>query len=135
MAHAVEFTGQLTRAEVDASFVAQPLRRSRRVGRASATSSPKRRLSDGRVIASSIPPFEDLVRENETGWRVPVEDVDGWAAALSGALRDRDRARAMGRAGAAWIRTISEPGAVAGMTIAAHEHAIDRCRTGRRAGQ
>ncbi len=58
------------------------------------------------VIASAIGGARELVRENETGLRVPPRDADALARALSRLIQDRDEARRMGAAGRA--RMVSE---------------------------
>ena len=135
VAHAVELTGQL-----DGAGVADQLRRAtvcafpsrwesfgNVVAEASATGRP--------VVASAIPPFQELVADGETGWTVPGDDVDAWAAALIALLSDRERAGAMGRAGADRVAGIADPGRVAELALAAHEHAIERFEQGERAGR
>ena len=134
VAHAVELTGQL-----DAEGVADQLRRAtvcafpsrwesfgNVVAEASATGRP--------VVAAAIPPFRELVADGETGRIVPGEDIDEWAAALIELLSDHARAGAMGQAGAARVAGIADPGRVAELALAAHEHAIERFRRGERAG-
>jgi glycogen(starch) synthase len=85
------------------------------------------------VVTSAIAPFSDLVEDGVTGLRVPLEDAGGWADALVALLTDRDRARAMGAAGAARVGRISDPALVAAETLEAHRHAAERFRSHRRA--
>jgi glycosyltransferase involved in cell wall biosynthesis len=135
VAHAVELTGQL-----DTEGVADQLRRAtvcafpsrwesfgNVVAEASATGRP--------VVAAAIPPFRELVADGETGRIVPGEDIDQWAAALIELLSDHARAGAMGQAGAARVAGIADPGRVAKLALAAHEHAIERFGRGERAGR
>jgi glycosyltransferase involved in cell wall biosynthesis len=135
VAHAIELTGQL-----DSDGVADQLLRAtvcafpsrwesfgNVVAEASATGRP--------VVASAIPPFEELVADGETGRIVPPEDVDAWAEALIELLTDGERAGAMGKAGANRVAGIAEPGRVADLALAAYEHAIERFRRGERAAR
>jgi glycosyltransferase involved in cell wall biosynthesis len=135
VASAIELTGQL-----DRDGVADQLRR------ASVCAFPSRWESFGNVVAeasatgravvaSPIPPFRELVDDGVTGRIAALADSDAWAAALIELLRDRDKAAAMGKAGAAHVARISEPGHVADLAIAAHQHAIERWRRGERAGR
>ena len=135
VSHAVELTGQL-----EPSGVAEQLRR------ATVCAFPSRWESFGNVVAeasatgrpvvvSAIPPFRELVGDGETGRIVAGEDIDGWAAALTEILSDRARAGAMGQAGAARVAGIADPGRVAELALAAHEHAIRRFERGERAGR
>ncbi len=133
--HAVELTGQLDRDGVE-----------RELRRATVCAFPSRWESFGNVVAeasavgrpvvvSPIAAFRDVVANRVTGEVAPLGDADAWAAALIGLLRDRDRARAMGEAGAAHIAAISDPARVADLALDAHDHAIERWRTGERAGR
>ena len=135
VAHAVELTGHLDRDDV-----ADQLRR------ASVCAFPSRWESFGNVVAeasavgrpvvvSPIAPFRELVEDGVTGRIVPLSDTDAWAAALIDVLGDRERADAMGQAGAERIARISEPARIADLTLAAHEHAIERWRRGERAAR
>jgi glycogen(starch) synthase len=85
------------------------------------------------VVTSTIPPFEELVDDGVTGRRVPLDDRDGWAAALTEALTDPARSAAIGRAGSRRVRELSSPGVVARQTLEAHEAAVERCAAGWRA--
>jgi glycogen synthase len=85
------------------------------------------------VVVSSIPPFRDLVQDGVTGHIVPDDNGRSWASALIELLRDHSRAVEMGRAGAARIAAITDPGHVADLALEAYEHAIERWRDGRRA--
>jgi glycosyltransferase involved in cell wall biosynthesis len=134
VSHAVELLGQLDRAELQqqltrATVCAFPSRWEsfgNVVAEASATARP--------VVVSPIAPFLELVEDQVTGRVVPLDDDDGWAAALSELLASRERARKMGEAGAARISRISAPEHVAELARAAHEHAIENWRLGQRAG-
>ncbi|HUA02491.1 MAG TPA: glycosyltransferase family 4 protein [Solirubrobacteraceae bacterium] len=132
VAHAVELRGQL-----DRTGVLEELRR------ASVCAFPSRWESFGNVVAeasavgrpvatSKIPPFRELVLDGETGRIVGREDPEAWSAALLELLRDRERAQAMGAAGAAHVARLSDPASVADLTLVAHEQAIERWRAGRR---
>ncbi len=134
VAGAIELTGQLDRAGVE-----QQLRR------ATVCTFPSRWESFGNAVAeasavgrpavvSDIPAFRDLVQDGVTGRIVQLDDHDGWAEALIELLRDRERAQAAGEAGAAHIARISDPARVADLTLAAHEHAIERWARSERAG-
>jgi glycogen synthase len=134
VASAVELTGQLDRHGVD-----DQLRR------ATVCAFPSRWESFGNVVAESaaigrpvvaspIPPFQELVLDGITGRLARLMDPDAWAAALVELLRDRERAAAMGVAGTAHVTAISDPARVAELALAAHEHAIARWRRGERAG-
>lgn len=134
VAHAVEFTGPLHRDEL-----AEQLRRSTVCAFPSSWESFGNAIAEasavGRpVVVSPIPAFRDVVEDGVTGRMASLDDVDAWAAALIELLRNRKQARAMGRAGASHIARISEPGRVADLAHAAHEHAIERSRRGERAG-
>ena len=135
VAHAVELTGHLGRPEVQ-----DELRR------ATVCAFPSRWESFGNVVAeaaaigrpvvaSPIPPFRELVEDGVSGRIAPLDDAQAWADALIDVLRDRERAAAMGRAGAARIAGISGPARVADLALAAHEHAIERWRRGERAAR
>lgn len=132
---AIELTGQLDRAGVE-----DQLRR------ASVCAFPSKWESFGNVVAeasavgrpvvvSSIPPFRELVADGVTGGIVASYEPMAWAQAIIALLRDRERARQMGLAGAARVAQISEPGRVADLALAAHQHAIERWRHGQRAGR
>jgi glycosyltransferase involved in cell wall biosynthesis len=54
------------------------------------------------VIVTRAPYFDLDVESVGCGWWVEEGDVDGWAAAITEALSDRDRLAAMGRAGHRW---------------------------------
>lgn len=131
---AVEVTGHLDRAGVEAQlrratvcvFPSKWESFGNVVAEASAIGRP--------VVASSIPPFEELVGDGVTGTIVSTHDPGRWAEAIINLLRDRERARQMGIAGAARVTEISEPGRVADLALAAHEHAIKRWRSGDHAG-
>jgi len=134
VADALELTGHL-----DPAGVREQLRR------ATVCAFPSRWESFGNVVAeasamgrpvvvSPIPAFHDLVRDGRTGHVAALEREDEWAAALIGLLRDRERAAALGRAGAEHIARISEPGRVADLALASYEHAVRRWRAGQRAG-
>jgi glycogen synthase len=133
VAHAVELTGQLDRG----ALIEQ-------LGRATVCAFPSRWESFGNVlaeassvgrpvVASTIPPFQELVEDGVTGRLAPLDDPTAWARALLDVLSDAGRARAMGEAGAERIAGISAPARVAELALAAHEHAIDRWRRGLRA--
>jgi glycosyltransferase involved in cell wall biosynthesis len=87
------------------------------------------------VVASDIPPFRELVDDGSTGRLVASDDAEAWADSLISVLADRDRAATMGAAGAALVRRVSDPARVAELTLAAYEVALDRWRTGLRAGR
>lgn len=133
--HAVEFTGQLDRAGLEAEL-----------GRATVCTFPSRWESFGNVLAEAsaigrpvvatpIAPFQELVRDGVTGRLVGAENVEGWGRALVELLGDRRAARDMGKAGARHVAGISDPEHVADLTLAAHEHARDRWQRGERAGR
>jgi len=132
--HAVELTGQLDRGGVQeqlrrATVCAFPSRWEsfgNAIAEASAVGRP--------VVVSPIPAFRDVVADGVTGEMVGLDDTAGWAAALTSLLVDRVRARAMGEAGARHVAGISDPGRVAELALAAHEHARERWRRGERAG-
>jgi glycosyltransferase involved in cell wall biosynthesis len=131
--HAVELTGQLDRGDLI-----------EQLGRSTVCAFPSRWESFGNVlaeassagravVASTIPPFRELVEDGVTGRLAPLEDTAAWAQALLEILSDAGRARAMGEAGAQRIAGISAPARVAELALAAYEHAIDRWRRGLRA--
>jgi glycosyltransferase involved in cell wall biosynthesis len=124
--NALEFTGHL-----DRQGVAAELRRAtvcafpsrwesfgNVVAEASATGRP--------VVASAIPSFQELVADGVTGVIASPDDTAAWAAAITELLGDRNRAAAMGEAGATRVARISLPAAVADLTLGAYEHAITR---------
>jgi glycosyltransferase involved in cell wall biosynthesis len=135
IAQAIEFPGQLGRAELAAELArstvcAFPSRWEsfgNVVAEASATGRP--------VVVSAIPPFHELVEDGVTGHVVATEGEREWAAALIAVLGDRDRSRAMGEAGAARVASISAPGRVASLALTAYDHAIERWGMGARAGR
>ena len=55
------------------------------------------------VILTRVVGSPETIRPGETGWTFPVSDLDGMAGALITLARDRERRRAMGRAGREWI--------------------------------
>ena len=133
VSHAIELPGQL-----DRLGVADQLRR------ATVCAFPSRWESFGNVVAeaaatgrpvvaSSIPPFQELVQDGVTGRLAALDDSDAWASALTELLGDHLRARAMGQAGAARIAAISEPGHVANLALESYRHAVDRWRANQRA--
>ncbi len=135
VAHAVDFPGQLGRADLAGELA-----------RATVCAFPSRWESFGNVVAeasacarpvvvSAIPPFVELVEDGVTGHVVATEDERAWAGALISVLADRDRARVMGEAGQARVTSISAPGRVASLAVAAYEDAIKRWRAGARAGR
>jgi glycosyltransferase involved in cell wall biosynthesis len=87
------------------------------------------------VVASTIPPFRELVADGVTGFLAPLDSPEAWAIALVALLRDRKRARAMGEAGAAHVAAISDPSVVADRAMAAYEDARARWERGERAGR
>ena len=56
------------------------------------------------VIASEVDGNLELVRHGETGWCVPVNDVERLARAMDNALADPDAAHAVGRAAATFMQ-------------------------------
>lgn len=56
------------------------------------------------VVASATDGIRDLVTDGRTGWLVEPGDVRSLARGAGEALRDRERARRMGEAGAALVR-------------------------------
>jgi glycogen(starch) synthase len=135
IAHAVEFTGQLNRSQVEAEME-----------RATICAFPSRWESFGNVVAEAsavgrpvvatpIAPFRELVQDGITGRLVPVDDASGWAQALIQLLHDRRRAREMGQAAAPHVAEISDPARVADLTLLAYENALSRWRRGERAGR
>ena len=87
------------------------------------------------VVASNIPPFRELVDDPRSGRLAPLKDAGAWATALIDVLGDRRRAAAMGEAGAALVRRISDPNRIADLTLAAYEVALARWRAGLRAAR
>jgi phosphatidyl-myo-inositol alpha-mannosyltransferase len=124
VAGAVELLGHVDRAALDAQLAAATVcavpSRWESFGNVVAEAA----LAGRPVVASDIAPFRELVGDGETGRLVPAGDVDAWAAALVGVLRDPARARAMGAAGAARVRALGDPGRIARETLAAYEDAI-----------
>jgi glycosyltransferase involved in cell wall biosynthesis len=56
------------------------------------------------VVATAIGGSPEVIRDGETGRLVPPNDAPALAAAIVDTLRDRARARAMARAGQAFVR-------------------------------
>jgi glycosyltransferase involved in cell wall biosynthesis len=56
------------------------------------------------VVASDAPGLRDSVRDGETGFLVPVDDVAAFAARIAELLLDDERAERMSRLGEAWSR-------------------------------
>jgi glycosyltransferase involved in cell wall biosynthesis len=54
------------------------------------------------VVASDAPGLRDSVRDGETGFLVPVDDVAAFAARIAELLLDDERAERMSRLGEAW---------------------------------
>jgi glycosyltransferase involved in cell wall biosynthesis len=135
IAHAIEFTGQLDRSNVDAEleratvcvFPSRWESFGNAVAEASAVGRP--------VVASPIAPFQELIRDGVTGRLVPIEDTSGWARAVIELLRDRPWAREMGCAAARHVAQISEPARAADLTLLAYRNARTRWRRGERAGR
>jgi D-inositol-3-phosphate glycosyltransferase len=124
VAHAVELLGHCDRAALEAQIAA-----------ATVCAVPSRWESFGNVVAeaallgrpvlaSDIPPFRELVDDGETGRLVAAADPGAWAPALVEVLTNSARARAMGRAGAARVRTLGDPARIAAQTLAAYRDAI-----------
>ncbi len=55
------------------------------------------------VVASRVGALDEVVRDGTTGLLVPPDDPAALAAALNDLLRDRERAREMGRDARAWV--------------------------------
>ena len=99
VAHAVELTGHLDRSglleQLGSATVCAFPSRWESFGNVLAEAS-----SAGRpVVASTIPPFTELVDDGGTGRLAPLDDTTAWAQALLEILSDSERARAMGRPG------------------------------------
>jgi glycosyltransferase involved in cell wall biosynthesis len=139
VAHALRFTGELQREGVQAelrqatvcAFPSAWESFGLVVGEASAVGRP--------VVATPIPPFQDLVQDGVTGRLVEREDVEGWTEALIELLRDRSLAWRMGEAGARHVAALSAPDRVADLALAAYEDArrrwLRRLRAGRHVGE
>jgi glycosyltransferase involved in cell wall biosynthesis len=56
------------------------------------------------VIATTVGGSPEVIRHEETGWLVAPHDAAALAAAIVGAFRDPERARALARAGQAMVR-------------------------------
>jgi len=79
------------------------------------------------VVASRIAALEAIVEDGVTGRLVPVDDVEGWAAALVEVLSaSEDRRREMGEAGRRLVADRCDPRRVAAKTLAAYEEAVRR---------
>ncbi len=65
-------------------------------------------------VTSDVEGLRALVRDGETGVRVPAGDASALARAIIGLLADRDRARAIGRAGRATALAGHDPDREAG---------------------
>jgi glycogen synthase len=135
VAHAVELRGEL-----DWAGVADELRRAtvcavpsrwecfpNVVAEASAVGRP--------VVVSAISAFSEMVEDNITGRIVPSEDPEAWASTIGELLSRPEQARAMGSAGSAHIRRVSDPARLAELALDAYKHAIERWRNGERAGR
>ena len=135
VAHALRFTGELDRAGVQAelreatvcAFPSGWESFGLVVGEASAVGRP--------VVATPIPPFQDLVKDGITGRLVPAEDSDGWVNAITELLRDRSLAERMGEEGSKHVAALSAPDRVADLALAAYSDArrrwLRRVRAGR----
>lgn len=86
------------------------------------------------VVASSIYGHREMVQDGVTGALVPHEAPEAWADAIVAMLADRERARALGEAGARLIRKLTDPDLLVGQVIRSYEHAIERFNRGERAG-
>lgn len=135
VAHAIQFTGELDREGVQAqlrqatvcAFPSAWESYGLVVGEAAAVGRP--------VVATPIPPFQELVRDGVTGRLVPAEDVDGWSRALIELLGDRALSGHMGAAAAKHVADLSAPDRVADLALAAYEDARRRWLRRRRAGR
>jgi glycosyltransferase involved in cell wall biosynthesis len=132
--HAIQLTGQLDRAGVEAEMQ-----------RATVCAFPSRWESFGNVVAeasavgrpvvvSPIAPFRELVRDGVTGRIVDSEDPQAWAATLVELLRDEELSHAMGKAGADHVAALSAPSRVAELAHEAYTDGIERWLSGLRAG-
>jgi glycogen synthase len=135
VSHAIELTGQLDRPRLI-----------EQLGRATVCAFPSRWESFGNVlaeaasvgrpvVASTIPPFQELVEDGVTGRLAPLDDARAWSEALLEILSDEKLARGMGEAGARRIAGISAPDRVAELALAAYEDAIQRWHRGLRAAR
>lgn len=82
------------------------------------------------VLASALPPLRDIVDDGTTGLLLPPEDPTAWGRALAEVLTHPETAQAMGSAGAARVRALFAPPAVAAATLEAYRAAVDRRRPG-----
>jgi glycosyltransferase involved in cell wall biosynthesis len=64
------------------------------------------------VIATDVGGTSDAVRNGETGWLIPANDVDAAVEAITDALEHPARAGGLAAAGLAWARNAFEPGAM-----------------------
>ncbi len=76
------------------------------------------------VVASEAGGLPDKVRAGVNGWLVPPGDAPALAAALSGALADRARLRAMGLAGRAIVERDFSWAAIGPATVSLYERLV-----------
>jgi glycosyltransferase involved in cell wall biosynthesis len=82
-------------------------------------------MAHGRaVIATAAGGLPDKVRSGVNGWLVPPGDASALAAALSGALADRTRLRAMGLAGRAIVEREFSWAAIGPATVSLYEQLV-----------
>lgn len=65
------------------------------------------------VVASSVSGIPEVVRDGETGWLVPAEDISALARVLREIHDDPTELRRRGEAGEQWVRREAGPGAAA----------------------
>lgn len=82
-------------------------------------------MAHGRaVVATAAGGLPDKVRSGVNGWLVPPGDASALAAALSGALSDRPRLLAMGRAGRAIVEREFSWAAIGAATLRLYEQLV-----------
>jgi len=87
------------------------------------------------VVVSPIPAFREMVTDGVTGRVAALNDPDAWSDVLIELLRHPALARDLARAGASHVARLTDPSRIADLTLQAHEHAIERWCSGRRAGR
>ena len=64
------------------------------------------------VVGTRAGGIPDMIKEDEDGFVVPVDDVSAMAERMADLLRSRERRMAMGLAGREKVRVLNDPGRV-----------------------
>jgi glycosyltransferase involved in cell wall biosynthesis len=78
------------------------------------------------VVASDVDGVRELIREGETGWRVPAGDPEAMAEGLLSVLGDGDRAVRAGHAAQAYMQERFSPDSMAEAFAALYRNGVSR---------